>query len=187
MSSRFVFRQTPIAGLTLVERQRIGDDRGYLERLFCSQELTEVGWPGSIAQINKTYTARPGAVRGMHFQHPPHREAKLVMCMRGRVFDVAVDIRQGSPTFLQWHGEVLEPESHNALLIPEGFAHGFQALTEDVEMLYCHSAAYAPDSEGGLHAKDPRLGISWPREIAALSPRDESHPFLDGAFRGISV
>jgi dTDP-4-dehydrorhamnose 3,5-epimerase len=123
----------------------------------------------------------------MHFQRPPQAEKKLVMCLRGRVFDVAVDIRNGSPTFLKWHAEVLAPQAVNALLIPEGFAHGFQTLTDDVEMLYCHSAPYAPDHEAGVHPHDPAIGIRWPAETVAMSERDRSHPFLDSSFEGVVV
>ena len=107
------------------------------------------------------------------------------MCLRGRVFDVAVDIRKGSPTFLKWHGEVLSPHNARALLLPEGFAHGFQTLTDDVEMLYCHSAFYAPECEDGLHPQDPAISIQWPDKIAALSDRDQGHPFLGAEFEGV--
>lgn len=112
---------------------------------------------------------------------------KLVTCLRGEVFDVAVDLRRGSPTFLQWHGERLSSENNRALLIPEGFAHGFQALTDAVELLYCHSTPYQPHAEAGLHPNDPRLSIAWPQEIADLSPRDGGHPVLTPDFRGVDV
>jgi len=182
---RFDITSLPFSGLCLVQRKRMGDARGFLERLFCAEELTRAGWDGPIAQINHTYTAAAGTLRGMHFQRPPHAEKKLVMCLRGRVFDVAVDIRKGSPTFLKWHGEILAPDAANALLIPEGFAHGFQTLTDDVEMFYCHSAVYAPDHEGGLHPQDPAINIQWPDELVTLSDRDQGHPFLDAAFEGV--
>jgi dTDP-4-dehydrorhamnose 3,5-epimerase len=187
MSGRFNCRQTPLAGLMIVERKRVGDNRGFLERLFCADELAAVGWTGSIAQINRTYTARRGTVRGMHFQYPPHAEVKLVMCLKGGVFDAAVDIRRDSPTFLEWHSVTLDPEKRNGMLIPAGFAHGFQTLTDDVEMLYCHSTSYAPKAEGGLNPRDRRIGVTWPEEIADLSDRDSAHPFLDEAFEGIHV
>jgi dTDP-4-dehydrorhamnose 3,5-epimerase len=187
MSERFDCRPTPLAGLMIVGRKRIGDDRGFLERLFCADELAAVGWTGPVAQINRTFTARRGTVRGMHFQHPPHAEVKLVMCLRGRVFDVAVDIRRDSPTFLEWYAATLESDRCNGLLIPEGFAHGFQTLSDDVEMLYCHSMAYAPNAEGGLNPRDRRIGVAWPEEIAEMSARDHRHPFLDETFEGIAV
>ncbi|MDO9264988.1 MAG: dTDP-4-dehydrorhamnose 3,5-epimerase family protein [Desulfosalsimonadaceae bacterium] len=182
MNERFVLTQLPLSGLILIRRKRMGDTRGYLERLFCVRELAEAGWTDPIAQINLTYTGRQGTIRGMHFQHPPHAEKKLVMCMKGRVYDVAVDIRKNSPTFLEWHGEILSPEASNALMIPEGFAHGFQSLTPDVEMLYCHSAFYAPEYESGICPTDPAINIHWPLEITEMSGRDAAHPLIDGMF-----
>ena len=182
MTPRFEFTQLPLSGLFLIRRKRMGDARGYLERLFCARELAEAGWTEPIAQINQTYTARQGTIRGMHFQHPPHAEKKLVMCLKGRVYDVAVDIRKDSPTFLKWHGETLSPESSNALLIPEGFAHGFQALTSDVEMLYFHSEFYAPESEAGIRYNDPSIGINWPIEVTDVSERDKKHPLVAGSW-----
>ena len=177
----------PLSGLTLVERRRVGDNRGFLARLFSAEELAAAGWARPVVQINHTYTSKRGAVRGMHYQRPPHAEMKLVSCIRGKVWDVAVDVRRGSPTFLHWHAEELSAENGCAMLIPEGFAHGFQALSDDVELIYCHSAAYRPEAEGGLRATDPRLDIRWPLPAAELSPRDSGHPLLDAAFLGIEI
>lgn len=185
--SRFTVTDLPLAGLKRVQRQRLGDSRGFLARLFCAEELAATGWTKPMAQINHTYTAKQGTVRGMHFQHPPHAEMKLVSCIRGEVWDVAVDLRCGSPTFLHWHAERLSTENGCALLISEGFAHGFQALTEDVELLYCHSAAYAAQAEGGLNPTDPHLGIRWPLAITELSTRDAGHPLITPNFEGIRV
>jgi dTDP-4-dehydrorhamnose 3,5-epimerase len=112
---------------------------------------------------------------------------KLVTCIRGEVWDVAVDVRAGSPTFLQWHAERLSPENGRALLLPEGFAHGFQALTDEAELLYCHSAPYVPGAEGGLNPRDPRLEIAWPLAITDMSARDAQHPLLDANFAGLVV
>lgn len=173
-------------GLFRVQRQRMGDARGFLSRLFCADELRNAGWHKPVAQINHTYTARRGTVRGMHFQHPPHAEMKLVSCVRGEVWDVAVDLRAGSPTFLHWHAERLAAENGSALLIPEGFAHGFQALTDDAELIYCHSMAYAPQAEGGLNPRDSRLGIGWPLEITEISARDAAHSLLGPQFKGLT-
>ena len=183
--SRFTVTDLPLAGLRRVRRQRLGDTRGFLARLFCAEELLSAGWTKQIVQINHTYSAKRGTVRGMHFQRPPHAEMKLVSCVRGEVLDVAVDLRIGSPTFLHWHAEPLSAENGCALLIPEGFAHGFQAMTDDVELLYCHSAAYAATAEGGLNANDPRLGIAWPQTITELSARDAAHPLLTSEFEGV--
>lgn len=183
--SRFTITDLPLPGLKLVERQRLGDARGFLSRLFCAAELLSAGWNKAIAQINHTYTARAGTVRGLHFQRSPHAEMKLVSCLRGEVWDVAVDLRAGSETFLSWHAERLSAENGRALLIPEGFAHGFQALSDDVELLYCHSMAYAPAAEAGLNPQDPRLAIAWPLPIAELSARDSQHPLLTAQFAGV--
>jgi dTDP-4-dehydrorhamnose 3,5-epimerase len=141
----------------------------------------------SIAQINHTITRKKGAVRGLHFQHPPHAETKVVSCLRGEIFDVAVDLRSGSPTFLQWHGEILSAGNRKSMLIPEGYAHGFQALTEDCELIYLHTAAYHPEAEGALNVADPRLNIAWPLPFVDLSDRDRSHPLIDKIFHGIDL
>lgn len=183
--SRLQYSDTTLPGLRLIQRHRIGDHRGFLDRLFCDEELTAAGWVRPIAQINHTYTHQKGTVRGLHFQYPPHAEMKLVTCLRGVVWDVAVDLRPDSPTFLSWHAEELSRENQRALLIPEGFAHGFQTLTPDVEMLYCHTGSYAPDAEGGLHPEDTRLSINWPQPITELSERDASHPAVTDKFEGV--
>jgi dTDP-4-dehydrorhamnose 3,5-epimerase len=185
--NRLEVEDTPLAGLKRVRRSRLGDERGFLARLFCADELHAAGWNAPLAQINHTHTAQRGSVRGLHFQHPPRAEKKLVHCLRGEVFDVAVDLRRGSPTFLRWHGERLSADNGVAMLIPEGFAHGLQTLADDVDMVYCHSAAFVAASEGGVHPRDARLAIDWPLPIALHSPRDGAHPWLDGAFEGITV
>jgi dTDP-4-dehydrorhamnose 3,5-epimerase len=155
--------------------------------MFCAEELHTIGWTRSIAQINRTLTSARGTLRGMHFQQPPHAEMKLVSCLRGEVLDVAVDVRTDSPTFLQWHAEVLSADNHTSLLIPEGFAHGFQTLSDEVEMLYLHSTFYAPGSEAGLNPQDPRLGIVWPLSVAAISDRDAGHALIDSCFQGVPL
>lgn len=183
---RFDITDLPLAGLKLVQRHPRGDARGSLTRMFCAAELQPV-WPGPIIQINHTWTAKRGTVRGLHYQHPPHCEKKIVACLRGEVWDVAVDLRAGSPTFLHWHAEVLSAANNRALLIPEGFAHGFQTLTQEVEMLYFHSSPHVGTSEGGLHPLDPKLGIHWPLGVSMLSERDASHPLLPSGFKGITI
>jgi dTDP-4-dehydrorhamnose 3,5-epimerase len=183
--SRFDIHSTPLAGLTVLERKALGDSRGYLERMFCSRELAESIGARSIVQINHTLTREAGAVRGLHYQRPPHAEMKFVSCLRGEVFDVAVDIRRDSPTFLRWHAELLSAENHRTLVIPEGFAHGFQTLTDDCELVYLHTAAYEPTAEGALNALDPALGISWPAPVGQRSTRDAALPMLDREFNGV--
>jgi dTDP-4-dehydrorhamnose 3,5-epimerase len=187
MNNRFDVLPTAITGLVVLQRHPIGDHRGHLERMFCADELHAIITPRAIVQINHTYTAKRGTVRGMHFQYPPHAEMKLVSCLRGEIFDVAVDVRRGCKSFLRHHGEILSAANRRTLLIPEGFAHGYQALTDDCEMLYLHTAAYDPDSEGALNAIDPRLAIPWPLPISEQSPRDLGHPMLAADFTGVSV
>jgi dTDP-4-dehydrorhamnose 3,5-epimerase len=187
MSKRFDTHATPIVGLHVLQRKLIGDDRGYLERLFCAEELQDSVSGNGIAQINHSFTAARGTVRGLHFQYPPHAEIKFVSCLRGEVFDVAVDLRSDSPTFLCWHGEVLSAENHITMVIPEGFAHGFQTLSDNCEMLYLHTAPYRSDAEDGLNIRDPRLAIQWPLPVAALSERDAAFPLLDDTFTGVQL
>ena len=184
---RFVARSTPLAGLSVVQRQRSADARGFFSRLYCIDELAAAaGRPFPVAQINHTHTARRGAVRGLHFQHPPHAEDKFVSGLRGEVFDVAVDLRRGSPTFLKWHAEVLSADNLKSLFIPQGFAHGFQTLSDDCELIYLHSTPYAPAAEGALHASDPALAIAWPLAITDISERDAQHARITPGFPGIS-
>jgi len=178
MSSRFEILETSLLGLSALGRKPVGDARGSLERMFCATELANLLEGRSIVQINRTHTAARGTVRGMHFQNPPHAELKIVSCLRGEVFDVAVDLRPDSPTRYHWHAEILSAENHKTLAIPEGFAHGFQTLTDDCEMLYFHTAAYRSDAESGLHPLDPALAVEWPLAITAMSTRDSSQPFI---------
>lgn len=185
--SRFAVADAPLSGLKIIERQKLGDARGFLARLFCAEELAAAGWTKPVAQVNHTHSAKTGTLRGMHFQRLPHAEMKLVTCIRGAVLDIAVDLRASSPTFLRWHAEELSAANNRALLIPEGFAHGFQALTDDVEMLYCHSAPYVAGAEGGLNPFDPRLGIAWPLAASVLSERDTNHPMIGPDFKGITT
>jgi dTDP-4-dehydrorhamnose 3,5-epimerase len=186
--SRFDFIQTPLSDLMLVQRKATEDHRGFLSRFYCIEAFSEAGIKKPIVQINHTLTRKKGAVRGLHFQYPPHAEIKLVSCLKGKVLDVAVDIRRTSPTFLQWHGEILSAENYKSLLIPEGFAHGFQALTEDCELVYLHTSAYHSDSEGALNVTDPSLSIDWPLPVIDLSKRDQNHPFVTNInFKGITL
>jgi dTDP-4-dehydrorhamnose 3,5-epimerase len=176
---------SPLHGLWQVTRRRRTDPRGYFSRFFCSSEMAELGWARPVAQINHTRTERVGAVRGLHFQHPPHDEDKFVSCLSGAVFDVAVDLRAASPTFLQWHGETLSAANGRSLLIPRGFAHGFQVLEPGSELLYLHSAPFEATAEGALHALDPKLAIAWPLPVSELSDRDAAHPLLGHDFAGL--
>lgn len=176
---------TKITGVKIVETTARADDRGSFMRAFCARELAPVLGDRIIVQINHSRTTKVGAIRGLHFQKQPHAEMKMIRCLQGRIFDVAVDLRQGSPTFLQWHAEELTPGNMKMMAIPEGCAHGFQVLESETELLYLHTAYYEPSSEGGIHYADPRVNIKWPLAATDFSERDASHPFLDDQFTGI--
>ena len=178
---------TPLTDLQVVESSPHRDDRGVFTRVFCARDLQSLLGDRHIAQINHSKIANAGSVRGMHFQRPPHAEMKMIRCLRGRVWDVAVDLRSGSPTFLHWHAVELAADDAQMVVIPEGFAHGFQALEPDSELLYLHTDFYNPPSEGGLRYDDPRLAITWPLPPQDLSPRDLAHPRLDREFTGLQV
>jgi dTDP-4-dehydrorhamnose 3,5-epimerase len=185
--NRFSISDTSIIDLKIVERQQLGDSRGFFSRLFCTDELAAAGWHKPIAQINQTFTQKQGTIRGMHFQRTPYAEMKLVTCLRGSIWDVAVDLRAGSSTFLRWHAEELSAANHRALLIPEGFAHGFQTLSGDCELLYLHSRAHIPSAEAGLNPKDSMISVKWPLAITELSDKDAQLPMLDPHFKGLAL
>lgn len=180
-------RHTDLPGVVVIEATQFADDRGAFARLYDAREFAPVLGARQIVQINHSRTSQVGAVRGMHFQIPPHAEMKLVRCLRGRVWDVALDLRAGSPTFLCWHAEELAPDNARTMVIPEGCAHGFQVLEPESELLYLHTARYAPEAEGGVSCKDPRLGIAWPLPIATLSQRDGSFAPIALDFSGIAA
>ena len=187
MSNKFKFVKTPLNGLIRLEHKLIGDDRGHFSRLYCAEDLIGVGNNKSIAQINHTLTRKKGTVRGMHFQYPPHSETKIVSCIKGEVYDVAIDLRKGSSTFLKWHAEILRENDCASLYIPDGFAHGFQTMTSDCELLYFHTDFYSPREEGAVNAFDPFLKIDWPLKVTEISKRDSSHSFLNIEFTGIEI
>ena len=185
--SRFTFHKTRFKGLDMIERESISDTRGFFERIFCYESLNQMLQSKAVRQINRSFTKEKGTLRGLHFQHPPYSETKIVTCLKGQVFDVAVDLRKGSPTFLQYHIALLSDENHLSCIIPDGFAHGFQTLTQDCEMLYLHTTDYSEKFEAGINAKDPYLAIEWPEPITERSGRDLNHPMLTKDFEGIDV
>jgi len=178
---------TTLPGVMVVESMPLSDNRGTFTRLFCERELANHIGQRRIVQINHSHSTNIGAVRGMHYQKPPHTEMKLVRCLKGRVWDVTVDLRAGSPTFLQWHAEELTPRNTRMMVIPEGCAHGYQVLEPDSELLYLHTAFYAPESESGIPHNDVRLGISWPLPVTDISKRDSNHPAIANDFLGINI
>ncbi|MDR3429053.1 MULTISPECIES: dTDP-4-dehydrorhamnose 3,5-epimerase [Silvimonas] len=177
----------PIAGVAVLETERRGDDRGSFARWFCQRELAELLGDSTICQVNHSYTREQGSIRGLHFQRAPAAEIKIVRCLSGRIFDIVLDLRRDSPTFLQWQGIELSADNGKALLLPQGCAHGFQTLTDEVQLLYMHTAFYEPAVEGGIRFDDPRVGINWPLPATQVSARDQQHPLLPDDFIGIQV
>ena len=181
---------TRLPGVMVAQTDVRTDARGSFTRFFCENDLGEVFAGHHVAQVNHSRTAQRGTIRGMHYQRPPFVEIKLIRCLRGAAYDVAVDLRAGSPTFLQWHAVELTPENAWMMIVPEGCAHGFQALSPECELLYLHTAQYAPNAEAGVAWNDPRIGIGWPLPLPAkdgVSDRDRSLPRLDGNFAGVRV
>jgi len=178
---------TPIPGIATVQTALLQDHRGWLYRAFCGNELAKILGERKIVQINISKTEAVGAIRGLHFQYPPYAEMKFIRCLRGAVWDVALDLRQSSPTFLQWHAEALSTENARMIIIPEGCAHGFQVLVPGSELLYLHTAAYQAAAEGGIRYNDPAIRIAWPLAPADISERDNSHALIDDSFKGITL
>ena len=180
-----IFEPTPLQGSYIIKLQPMEDERGFFVRTFCKQELEGIGHSKEFVQINQSYNKLKGTLRGMHFQLPPHQEIKLVRCIAGKIYDVIVDIRKNSSTFLKFFGLELSAENKKMIYIPEGFAHGFQTLTEDCELIYHHTAMYTPAMEAGLRYDDELLGIQWPIPISAMSQKDRAHDYLNKDFKGI--
>ena len=172
------FAPTPLGGAYVIELERIEDERGFFARSFCQEEFRKQGLKPAIAQCNVSWNRRRGTLRGLHYQAAPHEEAKVVRCSRGAIWDVIVDLREGSPTRWHWHALELNADNRLAFYVPEGFAHGFQTLADDSEVLYQMSESYHPDLARGLRWDDPKLGIRWPQPDPILSPRDRSYALL---------
>lgn len=176
---------TDLQDVSIIENPPFEDHRGSFSRLFCKNDLAGVIGNREVLQVNYSCTSKVGTIRGLHYQLPPNSEFKMVRCLRGRVWDVVVDLRNGSPTFLQWHAEELTPENGRMLVIPEGCAHGFQVLEAESELLYLHTAYYSPSSEGGIRFDEPRLEIRWPLPVVDVSERDLCHQLMLPDYSGI--
>jgi len=174
-----------LKGAYVIDHDVKTDPRGAFARTFCRNEFSEAGIEIDFVQFNHSWNTAKGTLRGMHYQLPPFRENKLIRCVSGKVFDVLVDLRKDSPTFLQYVSVELSEENCRSVYIPEGFAHGFQTLSENSQLLYHHTEYYKPSFEGGLRFDDPLLGIKWPGDVAVISDRDKSHPLLNKSFKGI--
>ena len=187
MGRKLSIKSIYIDGVYVIEPIVHVDGRGVFTRIFCEDELKEIFKENSIKQVNHSLTYNKGTVRGMHFQYVPNCEIKLVKCISGKVWDIIVDIRKNSPTFLQSFSIELSSENNKILYIPKGFAHGFQSLEDNSELLYFHSNVYAPNNEGALNIRDSLLNINWPLEIIEVSKRDEEHSFIDSDFKGLEI
>ncbi len=179
------FESTPLPGSYLVRLTPFADDRGWFARTYCSDEFKQIGHTQPWLQLNHSMTFQKGTVRGLHYQVPPFQEIKLVRCIAGVIFDVIVDLRENSPTFGHWYGTELSAENQHMLYIPQGFAHGFQTLADNCQLIYHHSEMYTPQAEAGIRYNDPHLDINWPLPVTVLSDRDAENPFILENFKGI--
>lgn len=180
-----IFTTTEMAGSFVIDVNPFTDERGWFTRFYCKNEFEKIGHNKEWVQLNHSSTNKSGTIRGMHFQKKPFGEIKMVKCIAGSIYDVIVDLRNGSSTFLQWFGVVLSAENKKMLYIPEGFAHGFQCLEDNCELIYHHSEFYTPGAEAGIPFDDPKINIQWPLPATNLSARDKNHPYLNENFNGI--
>ncbi|MGB5878758.1 MAG: dTDP-4-dehydrorhamnose 3,5-epimerase [Thermoanaerobaculia bacterium] len=171
-----IFLETPLAGAFVIDIEPHEDERGFFARTFCQEEFEAHGLDSTFVQSSVSFNRQRGTLRGMHFQAPPHEESKVVRCTAGAIYDVIVDLRPLSPTFVQWHAVTLSAENRTMFYIPGGFAHGFLTLEDNTEVLYQMSEFYYPDSARGVRWDDPAFGIEWPVEPTAISDRDQSYP-----------
>jgi len=176
-----IFRETKLRGAYVIEPELIEDERGFFARTWSQEEFAARRLNPGIVQCNSSFNKQRGTLRGMHYQIPPHEEAKLVRCTSGAIYDVIVDLRPDSPTWAQWFGVELTAQNCRMVYVPEGFAHGYQTLADDTEVFYQVSAYYHPESARGVRWDDPTLGIDWPLRISVISERDRSHPFFETA------
>ncbi|MFT3907930.1 MAG: dTDP-4-dehydrorhamnose 3,5-epimerase [Ferruginibacter sp.] len=179
------FLETTLPGSYIVSLQPIGDSRGWFARTYCKNEFATIGHDKEWVQLNHSYSSQKGTIRGMHFQVKPYSEIKMVRCIAGAVYDVIIDLRKDSPTFKKWFGTELSAENKKMLYIPEGFAHGFQTLTDNVELIYHHSQFYTPSAEQGVRYDDATLNIQWPLPVTEISARDQHYPLIDSTFKGL--
>lgn len=179
------FSPLPLSGAYIIEPEVMDDTRGGFARLYCRRELEAIGGNAGIAQINQSFNRDKGALRGLHYRVRPGAEVKMVMCTRGAVFDVIVDLGKRSETFLKWHGEIISAENGKIIYVPERFAHGFQALEDDCRLIYFHSGFYDPLYERAIKYDDPCIGVKWPLAVSSISDRDRDALFLPPDFPGI--
>jgi dTDP-4-dehydrorhamnose 3,5-epimerase len=174
-----IFQETTLEGAFIVELEKNEDHRGFFARAFCSREFAQRGLSPRVVQANISFSAKKGTLRGMHYQVRPASEPKFIRCVRGAIWDVVIDMRPDSPTYLQHIGIELSADNRRAIFVPDIFAHGNQALTDNVELLYLVGEFYAPGCERGVRYDDPGLGIQWPLPVTVLSEKDATWPLLD--------
>jgi dTDP-4-dehydrorhamnose 3,5-epimerase len=181
------FESTGLNGSYVVDIFPVKDERGWFVRTFCKNEFNKIGFSDEWVQMNHSFTNDAGTIRGMHFQKPPYSETKLIRCIAGNVFDVIIDLRRNSNTFLKWFGIELSAENKKMIYIPGGFAHGFQTLTDNCQLIYNHTAFYTPGFEEGIRYNDKMININWPKPVTKISERDNNHPVLSSRFEGINI
>lgn len=174
-----IFTETDLKGSFIIEISKIGDDRGFFGRSWCKKEMEEHGLNSNIAQINTSLSKEKGTLRGLHYQVAPYQECKMIRCTRGAIFNMIVDIRPESPTYLQWHGETLTEDNHKAVYSPENFAQGFITLEDNTEITYFSTEFYVPNMDWGVRYNDPQIGIKLPIEPVVISDKDKNWPDFD--------
>ena len=179
-----IFEETTLKGAYVVSLQLLTDARGGFARTFCKKEFQQINHQKEFVQLNHSYNTFKGTVRGMHFQLPPYQEIKLIRCIKGAVIDVIVDLRENSPTFLQHVAVELSAENKKMMYVPENFAHGFQTLEDDTELIYHHTQFYTPQADTGIRFNDPLLKINWPLEPVMVSEKDKNYKLIDHTFKG---
>lgn len=182
-----IFNSLLLKGAYTIDVEPFQDSRGFFTRTFCEKEFVQHGLVQHFVQSNHSGTHGKGVIRGLHFQHAPFCEVKLVKCVQGAIFDVIVDVRSGSPTFLQWYGAELTAENKRMMYVPAGFAHGFQSLSDYSEITYMVSNFYNKESEGGIKYDDDSIKIDWPLPVSLVSDKDMNIPLINSAFTGVLI
>lgn len=181
------FTETKLKGAFVIELSPLKDERGGFARTFCKEEFKKINHIKDFVQFNHSFNIKKGTIRGMHYQELPHSEIKLIRCIKGAVYDVIIDIRRSSPTFLLWFGVELTADNMKMIYVPEGFAHGFQTLTNETELLYHHTGFYSPTAEKGIRYNDPALNIIWPETVSIISEKDKNYQLLSKNYKGIDI
>jgi dTDP-4-dehydrorhamnose 3,5-epimerase len=187
LTSNFNFQDLELKEVKLIKRNPKIDSRGFFSRIFCSEQHSNLGFSKSIQQINHSFSLKKGTIRGMHYQLTPHADTKLINIIHGEILNVVIDLRIQSTSYLKWCSVKLSENENNALLIPEGFAQGFQTLSDNVELIYCHTEKYFKDFDRGLNPFDPALSINWPLPVTEISDRDKNQHLIDKRFKGFFI